>query len=295
MKNMITVALLTTMLYGCANAPTIIITSPTPSPTANTNNVIKYKYDLPIKFSVKDECSNNSKDLYQIKDGNFSYNLNEDVFSGLNTENDLHTEKISQGDSDGLKRLLNENDISSSADQDIKLPTDGPQTTECRAIDSLTVNVNGKDTVFARNDRNVRHNQKYLDSFNNIKNKLIELRSKFVKNVDLNKEFDLKIGQYIKFDGENTLKLDSITQESRCPSDVQCIQAGQASFKFKLDQKFIASTEFELTSRAGMDSLAIKKVNDYTFTLTKVLPEGFKALEAPKLSDYIVTLKIEKK
>lgn len=295
MKRVLSIALCTIILSGCGN-----VVNPSTNNVDKKTDVIeksnvekKYKYDLPLKLTAKDECGGNSKTLYEIKDGIFTYNLNEEVFGGTELSNDLQTRKLTDEEINVVKKLLDEVSIASLAEKDLQLPTDGPQTLECRSIEGLTIMVNGQEKFFQKNERAVKHTQEYIDGLTKIKQVLSDLKAKSVKTVELNKEFNLKIGESVTFEN-NILKVDSLTEESRCPGNVQCIQAGQVSFKFKFIQQFMQENEFTLTSRAGNAELAIKKINSYTFTLVKVLPESFEAGKAPQPSDYILTLKIIK-
>lgn len=269
----------------------------------NTNtNVIdksnvekKYNYDLPLKITVKEECSGNMKTLYEIKDGIFTYNLNEEVFGGAETVNDQQSKKLTDDEINSVKKLLDEVNLASLAEKDIQLPKDSPQTEECRSIEGLTIMVNGQEKFFQKNERLVKHTQEYIDGFNKLDDKLAELKSVNVKNIDLDKEFDMKIGEAVHINDWNTiLKLSSLVEDSRCPNNVQCVWAGQVVFKLDAYQKFMAVEEFDLKN-IEMNDANKKELSDYVVTLTKVSPESYSADKKPQNSDYTVTLKVSKK
>ena len=50
-----------------------------------------------------------------------------------------------------------------------------------------------------------------------------------VHHVDFNKEFELRPGQQAVVGNELTIGFESVNGDSRCPSDVTCIQEGNAS------------------------------------------------------------------
>src|SRR5690606_14671324 len=114
-------------------------------------------------------------------------------------------------------------------------------------------------------------------------------------SISLNETFTLKIGELASIETENLeLKLAELTEESRCPVDVQCIQAGQVSFRFTFTKDGQLSETFNLTERAGNNSLAEKDIDDYKILLKEVQPDTFKADSPPAESDYQLELEIRK-
>lgn len=113
-------------------------------------------------------------------------------------------------------------------------------------------------------------------------------------NTGLNIPFKLNINQTAVIGSEN-LKITflNVTEDSRCPSDVQCIWEGQAKVQISIlkDDQNIGT--FYLTKRAGHDELSVLSVKGYSITLEKVdpYPVSTKKTEA---QDYVIVLKIKK-
>lgn len=99
-------------------------------------------------------------------------------------------------------------------------------------------------------------------------------------------EVEFKIGQTISTNN-NQISLEIIDiNDSRCPSDVQCIWQGEARITFELNNN--GKKEFTLTTL----ELEPDTIDNYIFTLKSVepYPISTKTLE---LDDYTVKLKIE--
>lgn len=112
---------------------------------------------------------------------------------------------------------------------------------------------------------------------------------------NLDNQFQLKTNQIASIENEN-LKIEflNITEDSRCPSDVICVWAGQVTAViniFKNDQNL---GDFSLTSQAGKhEDSAIKYFDEYSIKLIKVEPYP-KSTQKIEISDYIVTLVVSK-
>lgn len=309
MKNIILSSLCVVLFTACSQN-TVVNPPPssTPSPTAtagtSNNQNDKFTYDLPVKFTLRTECEPKATKIeYELVGNTFSYNLNTNTY-GPNPDdisrNDIKTVTLTQSQIDELKKLVQDADLAKLAKDDQKVPPGTPQTMECRTIGAVTINVNNKDTLFERNDREYIHTEAYRNAYDKLKQGFDQFKEKIVsgtstsKNVEINKEFDLKISESAFIKDQNlTLTINKKTEESRCPTDVQCVWAGQVSFEMTFDNNGTKET-FVLTMKSGTNDLAMKKVGDYTVRLVKVLPESFTSTNTPKDSDYILTLKIEK-
>lgn len=306
MKNIILSGLCFALFTACTQNTVINPPSPTPTPTAsvaiNNNPSQVYKYDLPVKFILKAECEPEIlKTEYELKDNKFSYNLNTDTYT-INPEDakkdDIKVVDLTQKQIDDLKSLVKTADLANLAKDHKKVPPGTPQTMECRTISGVYINTDGSDKLYQLNDREYIHTEKYRNAYNTLKEGFDKFKDSIVLNnsntKELNKEFDLKIGETALIKDQSlSLTVNKKTEESRCASDVQCIWAGQVSFELTLDNKGIKEN-FTLTKRADSEDLSVKKIGDYTIKLVKVLPETFKSDNTPKDSDYILTLKIEK-
>ena len=299
-KNIIISSLLITLI-GCSqnveSQPTT--TNPTSSPSANvsntgTNDSVKkdYKYELPLKLSLRSEDTSQSiKTLFEVKDNVFSYNMNSEIF-GENIKDEIKEIKLTTEQSEEIKKMVKDADLAKLAQADQKVPEGSPQTTELRSIFGVTINVDGKDRLFEQNDRNYIHTENYRTAIMNLRKQIEAFKEKLIaKNIEINKEFDAKIGDSVIIKSESiSLNILSLKEESRCPSDVQCIQAGQAVFNLS----FISQGKTEDFTLSTMRETE-KTIGNYIIKLIKVIPSGFKATQSPKSSDYVLTLKIEKK
>ena len=299
-KNIIISSLLITLI-GCSqnveSQPTT--TNPTSSPSANvsntgTNDSVKkdYKYELPLKLSLRSEDTSQSiKTLFEVKDNVFSYNMNSEIF-GENIKDEIKEIKLTTEQSEEIKKMVKDADLAKLAQADQKVPEGSPQTTELRSIFGVTINVDGKDRLFEQNDRNYIHTENYRTAIMNLRKQIEAFKEKLIaKNIEINKEFDAKIGDSVSIKSESiSLNILSLKEESRCPSDVQCIQAGQAVFNLS----FISQGKTEDFTLSTMRETE-KTIGNYIIKLIKVIPSGFKATQSPKSSDYVLTLKIEKK
>lgn len=101
-------------------------------------------------------------------------------------------------------------------------------------------------------------------------------------------QFSLKVNQVAAVRPDNVaVKLTSVSNDSRCPADTQCIQAGSATVEVSLSQ-------------AGKDlgSASVKDtpitVGNYTVEVLNVAPEAKSGVTiAP--SDYVITLVVNNK
>lgn len=101
--------------------------------------------------------------------------------------------------------------------------------------------------------------------------------------------FTLGIGQSAAVEFENlTLKLINLS-DSRCPSDVQCIQAGEAIAKIQVVKNGKILATFNLTTADETPRL----VNGYSVSLASIDPYP-RSTQVTLPSDYAVTLVISK-
>jgi len=116
-----------------------------------------------------------------------------------------------------------------------------------------------------------------------------------IQNIpDLDVPFQLKINQVAFIKSENIkIIFMNVTEDSRCPSDVECIWEGQVTIVINIfkNNQFIG--EFNLTSRTGFDELAIKEFDGYSINLIKVEPYPI-STQIIELSDYIATFNVSK-
>ena len=102
-------------------------------------------------------------------------------------------------------------------------------------------------------------------------------------NTELNTEFELKINQTANIESENIkIKFLDILEDSRCPSDVQCVWQGQARVLVNVEKNGQDLGDFILIDLADKEDLRIKDFNGYTIKLLKVMPY-------PKINEKVET------
>ena len=107
---------------------------------------------------------------------------------------------------------------------------------------------------------------------------------------ELGSQFQIKIDQTGLIRSENIkVTFLDVTEDSRCPSDVTCIWAGQAKIIVNILKHYQDIGDLTLTSGAGNGDLATKAFDGYSIELVKVDPYPI-STEKIELSDYIITL-----
>jgi len=108
-------------------------------------------------------------------------------------------------------------------------------------------------------------------------------------NANLNAEFQLKFNQTAVIRSEALeIKFLNITEDSRCPSDVVCIWAGQATAIIGILKGDRNLGNFNLTIGAN-ENLAVKNFDGYSIKLIKVEPYPISTLKI-ELSEYTAVL-----
>jgi len=113
------------------------------------------------------------------------------------------------------------------------------------------------------------------------------------KTVDLGKEFTVNFNGTVDVKGEN-LKIQflDVTEDSRCPQDVQCIWAGQAKIVLSIhknNQKNLGNYEFLI--QAGNSPM--QKIEGYLVKIVKLEPYPVSTKNIEK-NDYKATLIVSK-
>ena len=113
--------------------------------------------------------------------------------------------------------------------------------------------------------------------------------------VNLDSQFGLKLGQVALITSENIkIKFLKVEEDSRCPSEVQCIWPGQVKIIVNVLKNERDLGEFNLISRMGEEDLAVKRFDGYSIKLIEVVPYP-KKTQRLEISDYLVTLVISQK
>jgi hypothetical protein len=86
----------------------------------------------------------------------------------------------------------------------------------------------------------------------------------------LNEPFTLKRGASASVGGERVLVLfEQLLEDSRCPADVQCIQAGEAVVRVRTTQRGQEPDEFDLSTNPRANTAEVGK---YVLELTALDP-----------------------
>lgn len=109
--------------------------------------------------------------------------------------------------------------------------------------------------------------------------------------VPLGESFTLAPGDTAHVGPERTgVSFDAVIADSRCPTDVQCIRAGEAVVRVVVAGQGQPAETVELQTTPNRDQVA---VSGYTLTLTRVLPEPNTKVRS-KASDYRATFTLAK-
>lgn len=113
-------------------------------------------------------------------------------------------------------------------------------------------------------------------------------------SAELDTPFRLKIGQTGIIKGEDIeIKLLNVTEDSRCPSDVECIWAGRATVSVNVIRSGRDGGSFNLTLGSPYEALASKSLDGYSLRLDKLEPYPI-SRQRIELSDYVATLIMQK-
>lgn len=111
-------------------------------------------------------------------------------------------------------------------------------------------------------------------------------------NVELDTPFQLQYGQVASISSEELeIKFLNVTQDSRCPTKVQCIRAGEVTIELEVLKDNSAIGNLCLTSEG--ESEDVRDFNGYSIKLVKVDP--YPTTTQPiKTSNYVATLIVSK-
>jgi hypothetical protein len=105
----------------------------------------------------------------------------------------------------------------------------------------------------------------------------------------LNEDFDLKMNQKAKlYDGDMLIHFADVTEDSRCPEGVNCIQAGKVVVKLMANE-----TTLMLTKKGKQTGGAEGNSGNYTIEMVEVNPYPKDGVKIDK-DDYSIKLKVTK-
>jgi hypothetical protein len=113
-----------------------------------------------------------------------------------------------------------------------------------------------------------------------------------VKDVELDKEFDIRVGQWVTVEGERLrVTFNSVAEDSRCPEGVQCVWAGNAKVVLRLSKARKRASTMSLNT--GVDPKQ-GTYRGYEVKLVKLDPypkEGRRI----RRRDYVATLVVSRR
>ena len=109
-------------------------------------------------------------------------------------------------------------------------------------------------------------------------------------NAELDTPFQLKIGQSAQIASE-ALSIDflEVTEDSRCPEDVECIVAGKVSTLISISANDAVRGDYNLTIGRSEDDSTVTTPNGFTLHLEAVAPHPTTSQPIDR-ADYIATL-----
>jgi hypothetical protein len=115
----------------------------------------------------------------------------------------------------------------------------------------------------------------------------------FQKTAVLNEAFQLKVGESASIASEGlTIKLVDVPEDSRCPTDVQCIWAGRTKVALSATKGGVDLGAFNITTEPGAEGSA-GAIAGYLVRVSGVSPSPLSTKQIQK-SDYLITLIVVK-
>lgn len=115
--------------------------------------------------------------------------------------------------------------------------------------------------------------------------------SNHAKEIPLDQEFELKVGQEAIIKGEQLkAKFISVLEDSRCPKGVTCIQAGRGRVALQLTPRNKKSETVELSTASTEQEI---NFNGYQVKLVSLNPYP-KMDSQVKTSEYVLNLTVSK-
>ena len=104
---------------------------------------------------------------------------------------------------------------------------------------------------------------------------------------EVGREFDIAVGQEAKLQGSNVvIRFRGVTNDSRCPSDVQCVWAGNAVAGFDLS----GAAQSDASLNTTLDPKSVSYAG-YTIALVGLKPTPKSGSTIPAL-EYVATLRV---
>lgn len=107
--------------------------------------------------------------------------------------------------------------------------------------------------------------------------------------------FELRCGQRVRIADESlTLSFTAVAEESRCPTGVQCAQAGRCTLRLVLTPDGGSPAEFSLTASSAEPELGATKVLGYHVRLHEVEPQPTASEPQPQPGRHVATIVVDR-
>jgi|SoiMethySBSTD1v2_1073268.scaffolds.fasta_scaffold2708104_2 hypothetical protein len=107
----------------------------------------------------------------------------------------------------------------------------------------------------------------------------------------LDRDFELRAGATARIDGSDlTVRFDGVPNDSRCPTDVQCISAGDATVELHVSGGGAADASHEVHTH---DEPHEARHGAWSVVLVKLEPRPVSTRPTPR-GDYLVTLRVSR-
>jgi hypothetical protein len=110
---------------------------------------------------------------------------------------------------------------------------------------------------------------------------------------ELDTPFQLRINQTAIIKSENvSIKFLDVMEDSRCPSDVQCIWAGQVNISLNISKFYVSPVRMNLTLGPLGSNSSMGELDDSKIQLLEVQPYPKASTGQISELDYVAVLKI---
>jgi hypothetical protein len=111
----------------------------------------------------------------------------------------------------------------------------------------------------------------------------------------LGKPFAVKIGQSARIESESlTIEFDSVLEDSRCPTRVNCVWSGRASVSVAVRKAGQPGTSFTLATISGPEKTDRATYAGYEIQLVGLTPQREQPDQEVDSRQYIVELQVVK-
>lgn len=135
------------------------------------------KYGLPLTLKSEGECEIPNVTSYQVTlEGKIIY-LDDVALPKPGDKPPTVTRQLTEKELQEVIVLLETLDFDTLKAKSTAVPDNAPQTMECRSVEIMEIHQAGTTTAYDRNSRKLRHSEAYLAAFEQVKQRLGELKT----------------------------------------------------------------------------------------------------------------------